>query len=30
MFLYSAYADDSKFFVGDLDSVCEIVKIFDT
>ena len=30
MFLYSAYADDTTFFVGDLDSASEIFKVFDT
>ena len=30
MFLYSAYADDATFFVGDLDSASEIFKVFDT
>ena len=29
-FLYSAYADDTTFFVGDLDSASEIFKVFDT
>ena len=28
-FLYSAYADDTTFFVGDLDSASEIFKVFD-
>ena len=28
MFLYSAYADDATFFVGDLDSASEILKVF--
>ena len=30
MFLYSAYADDTTFFVGDLDSASKIFKVFDT
>ena len=30
MLLYSAYADDTTFFVGDLDSASEIFKVFDT
>ena len=30
MLLYSAYADDTIFFVGDLDSASEIFKVFDT
>ena len=30
MFLYYAYADDTTFFVGDLDSASEILKVFDT
>ena len=30
MFLYSAYADDTTFFVGDLDSASEIFEVFDT
>ena len=30
MFLYSVYADDTIFFVGDLDSASEIFKVFDT
>ena len=29
MFLCSAYADDTTFFVGDLDSASEIFKVFD-
>ena len=30
MFFYSVYADDTTFFVGDLDSASEIFKDFDT
>ena len=30
MFLYSAYADNTTFFVGDLDSAFEIFNVFDT
>ena len=30
MFLYSACADDTTFFVGDLDSASETFKVFDT
>ena len=29
IFLYSAYADDTTFFVSDKDSVTEVMKAFD-